>query len=117
MSTAQIKILMSKPDHELGKHIMLVCYTTRAGDVLHLVNQYVLKYRERPFRTTSGDRTIFRFHPRFLDKLVLTFPNAQISKALRKKLRRAEEKRLDGLSVPRFSVPGFDGELYGYQKT
>jgi non-specific serine/threonine protein kinase len=27
-----------------------------------------------------------------------------------------EEKRLDGLVVPRFFVPDFDGELYGYQK-
>lgn len=114
--SADIKIMMSKSDHELGKHIMLVCSTTRAGDILHLINKYVLKYRERTVRNVREEKTIFRFHPRFLDKLVLTFPDASISKALRKKLSRAEEKRLEGLVVPRFFVPGFDGELYGYQK-
>lgn len=95
---------------------MVVCSTSRASDILMLVNRYVLKFRERPVRTTRAEKTIFRFHPRFLDKLILTFPDAIISKTLRSKLRRAEEKRLDGLTVPRFTVPNFDGELYGYQK-
>ncbi len=114
--TAQIKFMMSKANDPFGKHIMLICSTTRSADVLHLINAYVLKYRQRPARTTVGEKTIFRFHPRFLDKLVLTFPHAALSKALRSKLRRAEEKRLEGLAIPRFAVPGFEGELYGYQK-
>lgn len=112
-----IRIMMSKADHELGRHIMVICSTGRASDILHLVNKYVLKYRERPVRTTREEKTVFRFHPRYLDKIVLTFPDAHISKGLRKRLRRAEEKRLDGLSVPHFYVPGFDGQLYDYQKT
>src|SRR5687768_12723585 len=107
--SADIKIMMSKADHELGRHIMLVCSTTRAADILFLVNKYVLKYRISPNRTSGPEKTVFRFNPRFLDKLVLTFPDASISAALRKKLRRAEEKRLDGLEVPHFFVPGFRG--------
>lgn len=113
-----MKIMLSKKDDPRGRHCVLVVKRTEVWNVIGVVDTYVLGGQanhvlERP---ADDDNAYFRFNLKYLDRLSLAFPYAELSPGVHRKLKRAEELRLEGMRVPKIRIPGFVGKLYDYQK-
>lgn len=112
-----MKIALSKKNDPRGRHLVLVCDPSESATARNVVVKEILKGKYRPVMgTDEKGRTLFRFNLKFLDHLALAFPMAELSPGIHRRLRRAEEKRLDGMPVPDLRIPGFQGELYDFQK-
>ena len=77
--------------------------------------------REDHWRETAGqgraiDYCLYRFHVSFLEKLALTFPQAEWSDAAEKYRKKHLYEEVMSGPVPELEIPGFVGELYDYQK-
>src|SRR5687768_5560122 len=109
-----MKFALSKKDDPRGQHVVLICDTKNEANVIMgtLINE-ILQGRANPVRELHDDgKVVFRFNMRYLDRLALAFPMAELSKGLHSRLRRADEVRLSGLVVPDLVVPGWEGSLY-----
>lgn len=88
-----------------------------ASRVHPVINDEVLQRKRNPVREIQEDgKVLYRFNIRYLDRLGLVFPMADLSDGIYKRLRRAEEKRLSDMPIPKIKVPGFSGRLYDFQK-
>jgi len=111
-------------DHEFGEHIVLACTRKEQNDVRDVICKEILEGKATPVVHVEGrgeEATIlFRLHKKYLDYAALAFPMADLSPSLSAKLRKAEEKRLDGMEVPAIWIPGMRRSmrrrLAGYQK-
>jgi SNF2 family DNA or RNA helicase len=113
-----MKIALSKKDDPRGLHAVLVCETkNEAAQINGVLINDILENKANPVRELLDDgRVVFRFNLKYLDRLGLAFPMAELSKGIHKRLRRAEEIRLEGIEVPEINVPKWDGNLYDFQK-
>lgn len=113
-----MRITLNPKGHELGKHCILVCEShEEAFAVEPIIRTEILQNTARPVPDKDrAGHVIYRFNLKWLDRLSLGFPDAELSPGITKRLGRAEEKRLAGMVVPKIRVPGFTGKLYNYQK-
>lgn len=113
-----MKITLSKKGDARGKHLCLVATSDERFDARSTVVSEILPAGTRPveeFDSASG-KWVMRFNLRYFDRLALAFPMAELSPGVLSKLKRAEEKRLAGMPVPKLKIPNFDGKLYNFQK-
>lgn len=113
-----MKITLSKKGDARGKHLCLVATSDERFDARSTVVSEILPAGTRPveeFDSASG-KWVMRFNLRYFDRLALAFPMAELSPGVLSKLKRAEEKRLAGMPVPKITIPGFNGKLYAFQK-
>lgn len=112
-----MKITLSKKDDPRGRHCVLVCDHSEGDKVWQVVAQDILENKARPVREQEGrGPIIYRFNLKYLDRLALAFPFAELSPGVHKRLKRAEEVRLEGFRIPELEIPGFTGKLYDFQK-
>lgn len=112
-----MKIALSSPDDPRGRHIVLVCSKEEAWTAQAAVTEEVLQHRAAPVKERRGENILFRFNMRYLDRLSLTFPMAELSDGVHNMLKKAEMARLRAMPVPTCSWPGLEnGELHDYQK-
>lgn len=113
-----MRLALSKKDDPRGQHCVLVCDTkNEAASIMGCIINDILEGKANPHRELRDDgKVVFRFHLKYLDRLALAFPMAELSKTLHRKLNRAEEIRIKGMDVPDITVPGWSGDLYGFQK-
>lgn len=112
-----MKILLSKRDDPRGRHCVLFCKGDEQYDAFSIINREILQGRAAPVKevVNGGEDAVFRFNLKYLDLLALAFPMAELSQSINMRMRRAEEKRLDGMIVPDLVIPGFEGKLYDFQ--
>lgn len=112
-----MKLGLSERNDPRGQHLVLTCGSSETIDATAVVRTEILENRIRPVAESNGRGGVkFRFHMRYLERLTLAFPFAELSPELQSRLRRAEEKRLANFRVPELEIPGFTGELYDFQK-
>lgn len=114
-----MKISLSKKDDPRGLHAVLVCETREESYEAHgIIVREVLDGAARPVKEEAPDGTIlYRFNlNKYLDRLTLAFPFAELSTGVHRRLAKAEEKRLEGFRIPKLKIPGFTGKLYDFQK-
>lgn len=113
-----MKITLSKKDDPRGLHCVIVCENRDEASRIHpVVLSEILQGKRNPVREIQENgRVFYRFNIRYLDRLGLAFPMADLSDGIYKRLRRAEEKRLGDMPIPNIKVPGFTGKLYDFQK-
>lgn len=113
-----MKLTLSKKDDPRGQHCVLVCETRDEAYKVHpIITEEILRRKRNPVREVEdGGRVLYRFNIRYLDRLGLAFPMADLSEGIYKRLRRAEEIRLGDMPIPKITVPGFNGKLYDFQK-
>lgn len=118
-----MKLCLSKKKEreQYGKrHLVLVCESIEeAWDANHVIREEILPPRTQPIREkTNNGKVLYRMNlEKYLDPVSLAFPKAEFSDGIRKRLNRAEEKRLKGFEVPEdLVIPYFSGRLYDFQK-
>ena len=113
-----MKITLSKKNDPRGKHVVLMAKPDEKYAAQSVIVSEILPPGVRPVMEFDQDTQhwLFRFNLRHFDKLSLAFPMAELSKGVHSRLKRAEEKRLAGMPVPKIRVPEFDGKLYSFQK-
>jgi SNF2 family DNA or RNA helicase len=113
-----MKIALSKKDDPRGRHCTLYCEGDEQYAAQPVINREILQGRARIVKEVAGEDgqdAIFRFNLKYLDYLALAFPMAELSHGITVRLKRAEEKRLDGMRIPEIKIPGFTGKLYDFQ--
>lgn len=112
-----MKITLSKRNDPRGKHAVLLVDPKEAWEAESVIRSEILQGKARPVRETNaaGD-VLFRFHLKWLDRISLAFPFAELSPGIHRRLKRAEERRLAGFEIPELEIPGFTGTLYDFQK-
>lgn len=108
-----MKIWRSKPSRTTGRrHIVLDMTPQESADCYWILRSEVLRGMRPKFKASNG-RVRYRFNEEHLEKLILTFPFAELSPGMDNQVRRAETYEID--EVPELELPGFKGELYPYQ--
>lgn len=109
-----MKIWRSKPSPTTGRrHIVLDMSPQESSDCYWILRSEVLRGMRPKFKASNG-RVRYRFNEEHLEKLILTFPFAELSPGMDNQVRRAETVEIE--DVPELELPGFKGELYDYQK-
>lgn len=111
-----MKITLSKRDDPRGRHAVFVAKKSRKWELTQQVERDVFLNRVKPVTEENGEEFLIRMNLKYLDRLVLAFPDAELSPGVYRMLHRAEEKRLAGFPVPELDIPGFTGTLYDFQK-
>lgn len=114
-----MKITLSKKDDPRGLHAVLVCEDRQESYDAHaIITREVLEGARRPVKEEGENgQIIYRFNlNKYLDRLTLAFPFAELSPAVHRRFKKAEEKRLEGFRIPDLEIPGFTGKLYDFQK-
>lgn len=113
-----MKISLSRKNDPRGKHIVLTCSTDERWEARRVIMEEILPQGTKPVEefNPSVSQVVYRFNLRYFDRLSLAFPMAELSAGVQSKLKRAEEKRLAGMPIPKLVVPGFEGKLYNFQK-
>jgi SNF2 family DNA or RNA helicase len=122
---------MSEPGHPAGRHAVVHATGKESNVVREVIEGYVIKgtgmrlefNREGNPKTTKPEEWIwkFRLHKRFIPSLLLAFPTADLSPSIIRRMRTAEEKRIEGMEVPVLKLkkvlkPAALKELTDYQK-
>lgn len=112
-----MKISLSKKGDPRGRHLILICSLEESYEAHPIIKGEILKGKANPVKEFSeSGKVLYRFNMRYADQLALAFPMADFSDAMHRRLKRAEEKRLEGMEVPKLKIPGFEGKLYDFQK-
>lgn len=111
-----MKLTLSKQGDPRGRHVVLVVEPSEDWAAAKTIQEEILKGKVKPVREKSGDVIMYRFALKWLDFLLLAFPFAELSPGVHRRLKRAEELRLEGFRTPDLDIPGFKGTLYDYQK-
>lgn len=107
---------MSKKDAKGKRHLVLRTSADHALKIMPAVRNTVLQGESIPVVRHRGLDTLVLFNMKYLDRVAMTFPDADLSPGLRKRLVKQAIAELEGLEVPDVHVPGFKGELYDFQK-
>jgi SNF2 family DNA or RNA helicase len=110
-----MKVALTKKKPGQKRLVLMTLDNREFREVRRVIYQEVLMGKYRPVRVRKGDNMIYKFHPRFLEKLIMTFPHAELSEAIENMLAK-REKPDEEIEVPELDVPGFDGELWDFQK-
>lgn len=111
-----MQITLSDSSDPRGEHLVLVCSAKEAWFAHDVVANEILKGRARPVKERRGDNILFRFNLRFLDRVGLAFPMADLSDRVYSMLKKQEVKRLAEMPVPTCNWPGLKATLRDYQK-
>lgn len=122
-----MRISLSERDHKLGRHlVLLVSRAEESAGINRVIEDQVTErknvIRERVMGTDKAGvpvirEIIYRFSVHYLERIFLTFPQAEWSKAAeRYRKKMLYEEAMDG-PVPDIVVPGFKGNvIFDYQK-
>lgn len=112
-----MKIGLSSKDDPRPLHVVLECSEKEYYEADAVIKFEVLEQKAQRVMERIDDKIVYRFNlERYLDKLMLAFPFAELSRGVHRRIMRAEEKRLEGFEVPELEIPGFTGKLYDFQK-
>lgn len=111
-----MKISLSKKNDERGPHCVLTVPRTESWTTSQIVSKHILGGNARLVTDVSGSMVNYRFNFKYLEKLSLAFPYAELSPGIHRRLKRAEEIRLDGMRIPKIRIPNYNGKLYDFQK-
>jgi SNF2 family DNA or RNA helicase len=113
-----VKIHLSAKKAGEKRHVVLTCTRAEHFSIQHIVFEDVLNRQARPVRTfrSDGQMVVYRFHMKYLDRLLLTFPFAELSDGLDRRLVRLARAEYEALPVPELDIPGLKGELFDFQK-
>lgn len=112
-----MKIALSSKDDPRPLHVVLEVSEKEYYEADAIIRFEVLEQKANKVMERHGDKIVYRFNlDRYLEKLMLAFPFAELSRGVHRRIMRAEEKRLEGFEVPELEIPGFVGKLYDFQK-
>lgn len=115
-----MKISLSKKGDPRGRHLVLICDRKDEDPyvIQDVIYNEILERKARPVRedVRGSSKIYFRFNLRYLDRLCLAFPQAELSRGILKKLVAVERERLRRLPAPQFSIPKFIGTLLRFQR-
>lgn len=82
-----------------------------------IVRHEVLRGKAAPVRrqVANGD-WLYRFNIKYLDRLLVTFPFAELSTGLDRRLSKQAMAEFAAMEVPEVEIPEFIGDLYDFQK-
>lgn len=112
-----MKIWMSKRSEKTGKrHVVLDMSVQEDRESFWVLRREVVRGSARaPKRRVMSDGRIrYRFAAQHLDRLLMTFPFAELSPGIDRRTRRASA--VEQVEVPDIDISDFKGELYDYQK-
>jgi SNF2 family DNA or RNA helicase len=120
---------MSEPRHPAGRHVVVHAVGKEATTVRSVIEGYVLNrtgMRLEYNRTGDAKRPDewewkFRLNKKFVPSLLLAFPTADLSPSIIRRMRSAEEKRIEGMEVPKLRLkkvvkPQMLARLTDYQR-
>lgn len=112
-----MKISLSKKQADGARHVVLRCSAAESGEVYHAIYHDVLRQQARPVvsRLRGGDR-LYRFNTRYLDRIMVTFPFAELSSGLERRMARIAMQHFADMPIPDIDTPWFTGRLYDFQK-
>lgn len=115
-----MKISLSKATETRKKHVVLLCDRAEAIRAHKVIVRDILGGIRIPVKDVSRKtgKIRYRFAMKYLDKLVLTFPHAELSTGVEKLMSLAaqtEYRRIHD-NIPDIHIPGFAGVLYDFQK-
>lgn len=104
-----MKLGLSKKGDPRGRHLMLLTKREEGFFARGVIESKVLEDKFAPVFDFDADRHqwVFRFHMRYLDRIMLTFPFVELSQGLDKWMVTQERKEFAKLPVPDIEVPGF----------
>lgn len=120
----RVKLGLSKKGDPRGRHLVLVLSTADDYTAFDLILEEVLNNTE-PVREIDRSRqqVVWRFHVRFLERLLLVFPQAELTPNLDKWIVDQQRKQFIDLPVPDVEIEGFydykleePASLYDFQK-
>ena len=117
-----MKITYSKKGDPRGRHVVLTCDVEERHETLALIEEEILTGRTpdgrriKPVTDVEDETVYFRFAEKYLDRLMLVFPEAELSRGIGVVLGRAEERRLRALPMPTYKFKGFRGKFWGSKK-
>lgn len=117
-----MKITYSKKGDERGRHIVLTCDVEERHEAQTLIESDILTDRTpdgrriKPVIDIEDETVFFRFAVRYLERLMLVFPEAELSKGVQVVLGRVEEERLKALPMPEYKFKGFKGKFWGSEQ-
>lgn len=118
-----MRIGLSQRGDPRGRHIVLVCDKNENSAVHNVLIEEVLGDHWPEKEVGPNGKIYFRFHVKFLERLLLALPFAELSPALDTYIIKQQKKEFDTLEVPDISVPGFydyraeqDADLWDFQK-
>lgn len=110
---------MGKPDKQFPKrHIVLTAPIGLGLEIYMVIFDEVLNKKFRPVREIlrKKEQVRYRFPTKYLDKLRLTFPYADIAPSLDARIAREARQRYETGRTPSVLVPGLGTKLFGHQK-
>lgn len=114
-----MKVWQSKLNRKTGqRHLVLDMTRQEEAEAFWVLRHEVIGHRGMaPRRRVLQDGSVrYRFRSRHLDRLVSTFPFAELSPGLERRMRRAQTVDLGNVEVPELDIPDFRTELYDFQK-
>lgn len=120
-----MRISLSLKNDSRGRHLILTASSKdERNDIYSVILDQITggraANREIVWRSTAGrgraiDHVIYRFHVSYLEKLALTFPQAEWSApAERYRKKHLYEEVLEG-PAPKLTIPRFNGKLWDFQ--
>lgn len=110
-----MRIALSKKKNTERQVVLLQLTWKEYLTVRQVVWKQVLQERARPVKVGERGRDItYKFHLRYLDRLVLTFPHAEHSPGVERLL--AERDRVEPEDIPDIDIPGLNATLWPYQR-
>lgn len=110
-----MRLALTKKTATKPRQVILVTTPEEAFLVRDVVFQEVLQERKRPVVSFYPDKVKFRFHPKYLLRLLNTFPHAERSAKIEKLAAGIETQEIPA-EIPQMDIPGFIGELWDFQK-
>ncbi len=103
-----------------GKHLVLTVSSNEIEGLDSIIRQYVTQGRTpareaewEHYRYAPGGpvhkrikQVVYRFHRGYLERLLLTFPQAQVTPAAQKYLWKDAKAKFDDREIPKFKIPG-----------
>lgn len=124
-----MRIRISPRGDERGRHLMFVLSRMEYNNVVEVVQGEILGRTRRPNKTIEYEpgpginkrisKVTYHFHIDYLDRLVCTFPQAELSPGIQRMIAKSSGQAGRDLiteDVPEIRVPGFKGKFWNFQK-
>lgn len=102
-----MKLHLSAKGDPRGKHLVLSMDRAESFNAYDVISEEVLQGKKFPFKEEAGPIVLYRFHLNFLERLMLVFPQAELSEAIDGLIISREKKKLKDTPVPDIVIPGF----------
>lgn len=110
--------LTKKTDRQGRKWVVLLVDKNTDRRIFRIVKQQIVPFPQRMRRKVKGGKVKYTFKPEKLDKVVLTFPYAELSPGVDRLMSQQAFREYEDRyrNIPEVEVPGFEGELFDFQK-